>query len=247
MLYYLLLKSHNQTRLKYLCRHHGTKQSCFDYPGSGTYWKRHLRKHGKDISTKILFETADLKELSERGVYYSKLWDVVKSKKWANLCPESGEGGLTRVGFKLSKETKRKISLANKGRPSACKGIPLTEEHKLKLSKAHTGLHAGPKNPMFGKTHDAATRQRMGLPSKGRSLSEEVKRKMSVTLTGQRRSFKTKQNISKALKGRRLTEEWKKKISLTKTGKPVFSLCGPKHPNWKGGCSYYYRQKHQLN
>jgi hypothetical protein len=86
----LYLKTHNKTGLKYLGK---TIQDPFTYLGSGKRWVPHLKKHGTDIKTEILFETEDPKELTKWGIYYSKLWNVVKSKDFANCKEESGDGG----------------------------------------------------------------------------------------------------------------------------------------------------------
>lgn len=73
------------------------------YTGSGMYWKRHLKANGfsiKDIKTTVLFETTDKIELKEKGIYYSKLYNIVDSKEFANLTEEQGFGGITGVGEK---------------------------------------------------------------------------------------------------------------------------------------------------
>lgn len=88
-----MVKTHNITGLKYLCI--TEKQNPITYLGSGKYWKRHLKTHGKDITTEILFETENVKEFKEKGNYYSELWNVVESDLWANFRPENGEGGDT--------------------------------------------------------------------------------------------------------------------------------------------------------
>ena len=90
---FLLLKEHNITGLKYLCKHYGTKASCMLYPGSGTRWRAHLRKHGYDIHTTILYETDSKEYLKQKGLEYSLLYNVVLSKEFANLVPEDGSGG----------------------------------------------------------------------------------------------------------------------------------------------------------
>lgn len=90
MIYYLYLKIHNKTGLKYLGQ---TIQNPFKYEGSGTYWTRHLKKHGNDVSTQIL-ETFDSQELLKiAGNYYSNLWNIDDSDEWANLMPETGSLG----------------------------------------------------------------------------------------------------------------------------------------------------------
>jgi hypothetical protein len=66
------------------------------YIGSGTYWIRTIKKYNykiTNIETWILHETQDKKELKDLGLYYSDLFKVVKSKSWANLKPENGDGG----------------------------------------------------------------------------------------------------------------------------------------------------------
>ena len=89
---YLYLKTHNITGLKYLGK---TARDPFKYKGSGFHWKRHLAKHGNDVTTEILFETLDNNELIEKGKYYSVLWNVVDNPEFANLRPEDGDGGDT--------------------------------------------------------------------------------------------------------------------------------------------------------
>lgn len=91
---YILLKTHNVTKLKYLCRHvTDNEHTCYTYTGSGTYWKRHIEKHGNDVSTQILAKCETYVEATKIGIEYSKLWNVVDSDEFANLVQESGQGG----------------------------------------------------------------------------------------------------------------------------------------------------------
>jgi hypothetical protein len=92
--YYLYIKT-SSLGLKYLGK---TTKDPFTYMGSGKIWKRHIKKHNltiNDIKTEILFETNNLDELISKGLYLSKLYNVVESKEWANLRNESGDGGDT--------------------------------------------------------------------------------------------------------------------------------------------------------
>lgn len=91
MTIYLYIKTHNKTGLKYLGK--TSAKDPYRYYGSGTYWKAHLRKHGYDFSTIILKECKTNTEVKYWGEHYSNLWNVVESKEWANLKPETGEGG----------------------------------------------------------------------------------------------------------------------------------------------------------
>lgn len=86
---YLYLKTHNKTGKKYLGK---TEQNPFKYKGSGVVWQKHIKKHGNDVTTTILAECNTNEEAKIRGLEYSETFDVVRSKSFANLIAESGEG-----------------------------------------------------------------------------------------------------------------------------------------------------------
>lgn len=89
---YIYLKTHNITGLKYLGK---TTKDPFKYNGSGKYWKRHINKHGYDITTDILLQTDDINEAKSFGETYSDEFDIVESKEYANLIRETATGGDT--------------------------------------------------------------------------------------------------------------------------------------------------------
>lgn len=96
-IYYLYVKTHNITGLKYLGK--TVSKNPHQYKGSGIYWSSHIKKHGYDVTTEILKECLSEYELQYWGKYYSELWDIVNKtdssgrKVWANLRPEEGTGG----------------------------------------------------------------------------------------------------------------------------------------------------------
>jgi len=90
MTIYLYKKTHNKTGLQYLGK---TKRNPFEYKGSGIVWSRHITQHGYDVTTEILRECQTNEEIKDWGLYYSRLWNVVESKEWANLKEECGDGG----------------------------------------------------------------------------------------------------------------------------------------------------------
>ena len=152
---YLYVKTHNKTGLKYLGKTNAKDPHA--YHGSGTYWTRHLQKHGYDYSTEILLETEDNEEIRKHGLYYSELWNVVDSEEWANLMNESDDGGDTShtdsfvqyiesrdfsgdnngfFGKTHSNETKRKLAeYASK----QWKNKPKSETHKENIAKSLIG------------------------------------------------------------------------------------------------------------
>lgn len=101
---YLYVKTHNKTGLKYLGK---TKHNPHKYQGSGTYWKRHIKKYGYDVTTEIVFQSDDIQTFKQKCIYYSILWNIVESSEWANLVEENGVGGSNSRSAKLAWETKR--------------------------------------------------------------------------------------------------------------------------------------------
>jgi hypothetical protein len=128
-----------------------------------------LKQHGKDIKTTILFSTENKTEFKKVATEYSLKFDVVNSKKWANLIIEEGQGGNTIIdkqfhsqktsfGIKNSKnypkllehlKEQRKINqpLAAKAAKEKLTGIPKSEEHKYNMrgERAHVN-QTGSKN-----------------------------------------------------------------------------------------------------
>jgi hypothetical protein len=109
MTIYLYLKTHKVTGLKYLGK---TTQDPYSYKGSGIYWLKHLKKHGCDVITEVLFQCQDAIEFSIVAKSYSKSLNILESPEFANLCPEEGQGGYTAY----TAERNEKISKALKGR-----------------------------------------------------------------------------------------------------------------------------------
>jgi len=126
---YLYLKKHNKTNLKYLGKTIANDPHL--YQGSGKVWKRHIAKHGYDVTTEILLTTDCADELKALGLYYSKLWNIVESKEFANLMDESGDGGAQIWTI----ESRKKLSETMKKRPSPNQGYN-TEDQKLNISKS---------------------------------------------------------------------------------------------------------------
>ena len=158
MAYYLYLKTHKLTGLKYLGK---TERDDFHaYPGSGVYWKRHLNKHGYDYTTQCLLKTESQDELKQTGLFFSKLWNIVDSFEFANLTKEDGNGG------------------------GNLKHLPRTKEWKANISKSKTG----DKNPMWKDGRSAIARLRPRKPKGetgmfGLSHTDDTKRKISQSLS----------------------------------------------------------------
>ena len=107
MKHYLMVKTHNKTGLKYLCKKTTSDvKKCYKYLGSGFFWKRHLSKYGNDVSTKIIEVCDTIEELKPKALYWSNHYDVVKSEEWANVVIENG-GNVNDRSFKQMQENRR--------------------------------------------------------------------------------------------------------------------------------------------
>lgn len=112
---YLYIKTHNITGLKYFGK--TTAKDPYKYKGSGTRWKRHLNKHGNDVSTEIIGYYTIKEECLDAAINFSKENNIVKSKEWANLKEESLDGGfeyINQSGLNNSKENYKKASESSK-------------------------------------------------------------------------------------------------------------------------------------
>ena len=178
--YYLYVKTHNKTGLKYLGQ--TSNKNPHSYTGSGKYWKLHLNKHGYDCNTQILKECQSMDELKEFGLYYSDLWNVVESQEWANLKKECGAGGAPI----FTDEHRGNLSKSLKGRI-------FTEEHRQNLSLSGIGHpdRVAPENK-------ADVAKKMSLKLKGRKKPDGFGEKISELLTGRTLPESVKEKMKSA-------------------------------------------------
>jgi hypothetical protein len=120
MTIYLYAKQHRDTGLRYFGK---TKSNPYTYKGSGTYWKRHLKTHGNNVETTWVQAYEDEAILKEEALFFSKIYNIVEDKAWANLEVENGLDG--------------KCNLAGTSHP--CYGRKVTEEQKAIQRAKMTG------------------------------------------------------------------------------------------------------------
>lgn len=106
-------------------------------------------------------------------------------------------------GKTKSKEHRKKIGLANKGKEKR----PLTEAEKENLSQ----IMSGKGNPMYGRKHSKETLEKIssklkGKPAynKGKPMSKDQKRKQSEIMRGRNISVEHKNKIAETLKSKGL-------------------------------------------
>ena len=199
---WLYIKQHNVTGLKYFGK--TTAKDPVKYKGSGRYWNDHLKQHGNKITTLWYELFTDKQVLIEFALKFSKDNNIIESCSWANLIDENGIDGwqpgqqrefkkrkplseehkaklkTARAKQIITKETRKKISDAKKGKSNGRTGLKLTTETKEKISKANKGKI---------RSDDAKLRYSQAK----KNMSHSTKQKMSNSRLGKKRgSYKTK-------------------------------------------------------
>ena len=128
--HYILLKEHKDTGLKYLCYHFGNNDSCYSYLGSGVYWKQHLLKHGKKIKTTIIKTCNTQDEARDIGIFYSKQFNIVESKEYANLMIEDARSSFYKNGDPIVKDLNKSARSRKRRRETAGLTQKEIENHK---------------------------------------------------------------------------------------------------------------------
>lgn len=166
MCIYLLVKTHNKTGLRYLCK--TIKKDYHRYTGSGYVWKDHLKKYGVDYTTTLIRECKNQQELYYWGKYYSQLWHITSAvdnfgnRIWANMIPETG-GGACYGDLNCSRNPQvkaRKIMNATgKKQPNISKGVKKSwksADRKQKQHQATSGNKHYTKSPNYQFKHSVA-------------------------------------------------------------------------------------------
>ena len=133
------------------CEHCGLRyfgKRCRDdinkYKGSGKRWIRHIKFHNSEIKTTVVnvFDSDEEDECIKYCLAFSKLSNIVESKKWANLVAENGlDGGdyWSSRSEESNNITRERMSKAKKGN-KGCLGFKHTEEAKRNMSISHIGI-----------------------------------------------------------------------------------------------------------
>lgn len=133
---HLYVKRHGVTKLKYFGK--TTRKDPLKYYGSGAYWARHIKKHGKQYVETINIWGFDCQEEATKfALQFSKENNIVESTEWANLMVEDAACGLV-MGYKHSAEAKKKMSESSKGNRSRV-GYKHTTEAKKMISQKQKG------------------------------------------------------------------------------------------------------------
>ena len=106
---YLYHKQHNVTRMNYFGKtiQMNKRKNPWSYSGSGKHWSYHLKKHGRNVTTINVWGFDTQEQATEFAIWFSKTYDIVNSKQWANEVIETALDGTT-IWTEQMKEKMRK-------------------------------------------------------------------------------------------------------------------------------------------
>ena len=139
----------------------------------------------------VLLERVPINELADREIYYIKKYKELNFRL-VNSC-DGGKGGMRNASL----ETRKKISMANKGEKNGMYG----KKHSSETIEKYKKKRRGKNHPMFGKKMSKETRLKISAARKGMKLSEETKGKISNIMKGRFVSEYTREKLRKRFIG----------------------------------------------
>ncbi|AGE57539.1 GIY-YIG catalytic domain-containing endonuclease [Acanthocystis turfacea Chlorella virus NTS-1] len=165
--------------------------------GSNPHHTRALKHYGVD-TMKVSFALCPKYLLDAVETFVIRFFNLTDVTKGYNKTT----GG--NKGYRHSKETRMKMSVAKSGERHHFFGKTLSEETRTKLSIANSGEN----NYWFGKSHAVETRAKISAaisgennPNFGKTFSEETRSKISKSMTGKKRTEETSVKMSVAKQG----------------------------------------------
>ena len=165
-------------------QHRRSLNKYFKYPLYNAF-----RKYGiENFEFSIIEEVINIRDLDAREQYWLDHYQSYLPEKGYNLSPTAS----STKGYKSTLETREKMSLVRKGKPSGFKGKKHSKETKRKLS-------------VFKKEHIVTkeTRQKIAKSHKGKNHTEQTRNKIALTQTGKHHTEKTKEKISLYMTGKK--------------------------------------------
>lgn len=239
---------------QYIGQHHYDKDELDpNYHGSGHIIKKIYNKRPETLKEEYVKTCYSQKELDEWEKYFIYTNDTLYPNGY-NLS-EGGCGGIP------CEESRRRMSEAQKGKPSTFKGKHHSEESRRKLSEAQK-KYVGEKHQRYGMHHTEESKRKMSEARKkyvgekhpfyGKHHSEETKRKISeankVLQSGEKNPFYGKHHSEETI--RKLSKqilqytidgnfvrEWISLSECTKNGfiqSSVWRCCNGKSSQYKG-------------
>jgi len=189
-----------------------------DYIGSGKILKSAIEKYGIENFKKDIIEVCNsYKELNEREIFWINFTNAIKNGYNIAI---GGDGGDTISNHPNRDEICKKHSdWMFENNPT--KGIKRSDDSISKWKESYGNKSEGINNPNYGKNHSDETKSKISKKALGRVVTEETRKKISLSNKGKKSYWKDKKNkkhsdwmtLNNPMKGKFHTEETKKIIS----------------------------------
>jgi len=191
---------------------------------ANTYFQNAWYKYGESNFQYEIIEYCSKEELSEREIYWIKELNTQIPNGY-NITP-GGDGGGSMIGHHHSEVSKKKMSVAKKGKE-------VSDITKQKISKS-----------LLGRYVSEETKKKMSIAQKGKKVSDDARQKISIARTGKTASLETKLKMSASRSGKNNCN-YGKKFSKETISKLSKSQIGKKRINstsiYHGVCKIEYK------
>lgn len=200
-------------KMYYIGCHYGTEND--GYICSSNRMRDAYRRRPNDFKRRIIKRNIDRNlMLEEEHKWLSLIPDDQLGKKYYNLSNRhfghwsNDENKIKNISEKISEKNKGK-KYPNRKRPK-----PFSEEHRRKMSESRLGN----KNSL-GRIISEDHKRKISISSRGRKHTEDALKKIREARSKQIITEETKRKISETQKGKILSEETKRKMSESRLGK----------------------------
>lgn len=208
-----------------LRRKNGHLKDLKEHNHCNTYLQRAWDKYGETqfVFTPLLYcDKENLIFFEQRAI---NIFNTTNRQHGFNICPVAG----SRLGTKISKESRQRISKSRKGKCSGKEnhnyGKSLPQDTKDKISESLVGKFSGKNSFSYGRVHSDEAKKKISLAgigqapwNKGLTADQDDRiKKYADTQTGKTISEEKKKRISNSLKGHKVSDETKKKLSEAQT------------------------------
>ncbi len=190
-----------------------------DYLGSGLALQPAIEKYGREN-----FIRATLAEFSCGADAYAAETEMVTEEFVKRLDTYNLKlGGKGNKGLPLTEEHKAKLSAIHKGKVfSAETRAKLSASGKGKIisdkQKAQIGAAAKGNTYNLGRVFSTEARERMSASQKGKIIKPETRAKISASTIGKVKSAETKAKMKASSKGKIISQEAREKSRVANTG-----------------------------
>lgn len=133
-------------------------------------WKSITAK--TEYRVEIVIESSDYNIIKDKEVELVALYGR-KDLETGTLANMS-DGGDANLNIIITEEIKQKVKDHWKENDHPCKGVPRTEEDKLKMSQGKIGKYKGENAPLFGVERSDITKERIRLTKAEKGISKRI-------------------------------------------------------------------------